>query len=198
MGVVDNKLSGKMTYNYIVKANDERGINLALSNFAYGLDTKVISRRYPFLNNVGDDERKKALLYVICNTPFDGEKMAEALNKSELSTGWYYLHKDKNTLFIGNTDSFGNKSIIRVIKSANTSMTQSKMEDYERRALQVAERFGIVQYRVRDNLMIWNVSYPAYLQSKRYTVQHQMDLDTMRETTKRLARYDRKGEMNRY
>ena len=45
--------------------------------------------------------------------------------------------------------------------------------------------------------MRFNVSYPAYLGNPRYTVQHEVNLDTGKETTKRLKRFDSKGLCNR-
>lgn len=68
---------------------------------------------------------------------------------------------------------------------------------YGDKALAWAEKFGIVEYRVVKNTMIYNVSYPAYLCVPRYTIQHRVNLDTMQEVTVYLKRYDKKGEVNR-
>ena len=45
--------------------------------------------------------------------------------------------------------------------------------------------------------MIYNVSYKASAKSVRYTVQHTVDLNTMKEDIpKTLGRYDAAGELN--
>lgn len=64
-------------------------------------------------------------------------------------------------------------------------------------ALRYAERYGIVSYRVQGWKMIYNVSYPAYLNNKRYTVQHTVNLKTGGSTSRVLKRYDSAGEINR-
>lgn len=70
-------------------------------------------------------------------------------------------------------------------------------KDYSAIAVQYAERYGIVNYRVTGNIMIFNVSYPQYLSNPRYTIQHRIDLDTGRESTRKLGRFDSKGLANR-
>lgn len=46
--------------------------------------------------------------------------------------------------------------------------------------------------------MIYNVSYPEYLNNPRYTVQHTVNLDIMSEgAVVKLGRYDAKGVYNR-
>ena len=37
------------------------------------------------------------------------------------------------------------------------------MSIYEQRALQWCERYGITEYKLNKNLLVYNVSYPAYL-----------------------------------
>lgn len=74
----------------------------------------------------------------------------------------------------------------------------NKQEYYQARAIEYAEKYGIVEYRVKGNTMIYNVSYPAYLNNPRYTVQHIVILDTFNSTTKILKRYDPKGVYNRH
>lgn len=70
--------------------------------------------------------------------------------------------------------------------------------DYAQKAICWAERYGIVKYRVKGNKMIYNRSYPAYLNEPAYTIQHTVNLDTMTEEhTKRLKRLDREGFYNR-
>lgn len=69
--------------------------------------------------------------------------------------------------------------------------------DLTNRARMYAERYGIVSYKRDGYYMIYNISYPAYLTNPHYTIQHRVDLRTMKETKKRLKRYDREGEVNR-
>ena len=64
-------------------------------------------------------------------------------------------------------------------------------------ALQFAEQYGIVEYKVDGHTMVYKKSYPAAGSDKRYTVKHEIDLRTMTETTTMMKRYDRKGELNR-
>lgn len=71
------------------------------------------------------------------------------------------------------------------------------MSIYEQRAIQWCERYGIVEYKLKKNLLIYNVSYPAYLGNSHYTIKHIVNLDTMQETTQQLKRYDPKGAYNR-
>ena len=70
--------------------------------------------------------------------------------------------------------------------------------DYKQLALQYAEKYGIVKYTLRGGMMIYNVSFPPYPGQKRYTIQHIVDLDTMQEITRKLGRYSKDGEYNRY
>lgn len=71
------------------------------------------------------------------------------------------------------------------------------MSIYEQRAVQWCERYGIVEYKLNKNLLVYNVSYPAYLGNPHYTIKHTVNLDTMQETTQQLKRYDPKGVYNR-
>lgn len=64
-------------------------------------------------------------------------------------------------------------------------------------ALRYAEKYGIVSFRVKGWKMVYNVSYPAYLNNKRYTVQHTVNLQTGESTSRVLKRYDSGGEINR-
>ena len=68
---------------------------------------------------------------------------------------------------------------------------------YSQRALQYSEKYGIIEYRIKGNLMIYNVSYPAYLGNPHYTIQHTINLDDMSHTSKQLKRYDARGVHNR-
>ena len=77
-------------------------------------------------------------------------------------------------------------------------MSKMTSRDYEVMAAQWAEKYGIVDYKVKGKYMIYNVSYPATMFEPRYTMQRQVDLTTMRTVVnKKLQRYDKKGEVNR-
>lgn len=71
-------------------------------------------------------------------------------------------------------------------------------KDYDAIALGFAEKYGIIEYKVMRNKMIFNISYPAYLSNPRYTVQHEINLDTGIEITRKLKRFDAKGLVNRH
>lgn len=65
-------------------------------------------------------------------------------------------------------------------------------------AIQYAEKYGIVNYSLKGWVFTYNVSYPGYLSTPRYTIQHRVDLRTYEEiSTRVLNRYDPKGEANR-
>ena len=70
-------------------------------------------------------------------------------------------------------------------------------KNYEGIAAEYCERYGIVEYRVKSNMLIYNVSYNAYLNNPRYTIQHRVNLDTFVSTSKKLGKFDRKGLYNR-
>ena len=70
------------------------------------------------------------------------------------------------------------------------------MQNYEAKAAMFAERYGIVVYKVKGKYMIYNKSYSAYLNNPRYTVQHKIDLDTGKDETKVLKKFDKKGYLN--
>lgn len=72
----------------------------------------------------------------------------------------------------------------------------SKKEIYNKRAIVYCEKFGIVEYRINGNTLVYNQSYPACSCQSRYTVQHKINLDTMEETVTRLKRFDPKGYYN--
>ena len=73
----------------------------------------------------------------------------------------------------------------------------SKTKSNYNKAVKYAEHHGIVEGKVKNNCLIWNVSYPAYINEPHYTVQHTLNLDTLVESTKRLKKFDRRGIYNR-
>lgn len=70
------------------------------------------------------------------------------------------------------------------------------MSRYDSIALQYAERYGIITYKVKGNLMIFYKSYRAYLNNKAYSVKHTINLTTGVETTKVLKKLVREGFQN--
>lgn len=60
-----------------------------------------------------------------------------------------------------------------------------------------AEKYGVVQYKVQKNLMIYYVSYPAYLSNSRYTVKYIVNLDTYQTESQVMKKYMKCGEYNR-
>ena len=70
--------------------------------------------------------------------------------------------------------------------------------NYEQKAIAYCEQYGIVEYKITKNLLIYNLSYTACLNNPHYTIQHVINLDDIRHTSKRLKRYDPKGCYNRH
>ena len=67
---------------------------------------------------------------------------------------------------------------------------------YEERAIQWAERYGIVEYRVQGNKMIYVQTYGGGYE-KPYTMKSTINLDTMTtESRVKLRRMSRKGYYN--
>lgn len=52
--------------------------------------------------------------------------------------------------------------------------------NYANVAVQWAERYGVVDYRLESHFMIYNVSFPACINNSHYTVQHTVDLKTLK------------------
>lgn len=75
--------------------------------------------------------------------------------------------------------------------------TEQRKTFYENKAIAIAEKYGIVEWKVEKNIMTWLVSHRAYLNNPRYTVKHIYNLDTCEYTTQVLKRYNVKGEINR-
>lgn len=70
-------------------------------------------------------------------------------------------------------------------------------KDYKNLAIVYCEKYGIINYKLNKNLLIYNVSYHAYLGSPHYTIQHTINLDDMSHSSKQLKRYDANGIYNR-
>lgn len=78
------------------------------------------------------------------------------------------------------------------------------MIDYMSLATRYAEKYGIITFRVKKNLMIYNVNVrnTEYLGgkwvSKPYTVQRIVNLDTGKVSSVRLQRLQKNGWDNAY
>ena len=70
-------------------------------------------------------------------------------------------------------------------------------EQYEQKSLQYAEHYGVTEYTTASNKMIYYISYPQYLNNKRYTIKAVVNLDTMQEQRTQLKKYNRIGVYNR-
>lgn len=68
---------------------------------------------------------------------------------------------------------------------------------YDDVATVFAERYGIVKYHVKENVMTFYKSYPAYLGNKAYSVKHIINLDTGIETTQVMNKVFKEGFYNR-
>ena len=71
-------------------------------------------------------------------------------------------------------------------------------EVYEQRALEYAEKYGVVTYKVVGNKMIYNVNFynSEFIGKwvrKPCTVQRAVNLDTMEVTSKQLKRLQKNG-----
>ena len=66
----------------------------------------------------------------------------------------------------------------------------------EQIALQYAERYGILDYKVKGNRMIYYANYPAYLSESRRTYKVTVRLNTMKEERQLLTKWNSKGNVN--
>ena len=76
-------------------------------------------------------------------------------------------------------------------------MNITKQSNYTAKATLYAEKYGIIEYTTTASTMIYLISYPAYLNNKRYTVKATVDLNTMQEQREQLKRYNKAGVYNR-
>jgi len=115
---------------------------------------------------------------------------------------FYYTYPSNDCFSItSGVDDYFKKYIefyaIGLYQRSSSSKSKRQGKDYEFLSRQFAEQYGIVKYRVNGNLMIYNVSYPAYLSNPRYTIQHTVNLDTGEDCTRQLKRFDTSGLQNR-
>lgn len=68
----------------------------------------------------------------------------------------------------------------------------------EQKALEYAEKHGILEWKVKGNRMIYYVNYPEYLSEPRKTYKVIVRLDTMKEERQRLTKWNQKGNVNMY
>lgn len=66
----------------------------------------------------------------------------------------------------------------------------------EKRAIEYAEKYGIIDYEVKGNQMIYYANYPEYLYVPKHTIKVTVDLDTGREECKVLQKWNPKGNAN--
>ena len=76
-----------------------------------------------------------------------------------------------------------------------TSLTE---EEKEHRAIRYAEEFGILDYKVKGNRMIYYANYPAYLNEPRRTYKVTVRLNKMTSEKQLLTKWNPKGNVNMY
>lgn len=75
-------------------------------------------------------------------------------------------------------------------------MTETTKERKEQIALQYAEKYGILDYKVKGNRMIYYANYPAYLTEPKYTMKVTVRLNTLKEERQKLRKWNPKGNVN--
>lgn len=71
-----------------------------------------------------------------------------------------------------------------------------KAKSKEQVAREYAEKYGIIEYKIKGNRMIYYANYPAYLAEPRYTIKVTIRLDTLKEERQRLTKWNPKGNYN--
>ena len=64
------------------------------------------------------------------------------------------------------------------------------------RAIEYAERYGILDFKVKGNRMTYYANYPRYLSEPNRTYKVTVRLDTMKEERQLLNKYYEKGNAN--
>lgn len=72
------------------------------------------------------------------------------------------------------------------------------MQNFDDVATLYAEKYGIIDYKVKGSKMTYLVTYPKYLGNQAYTIRHTVDLLTFKCTTERLSRAYKSGYINRH
>ena len=68
----------------------------------------------------------------------------------------------------------------------------------EQKALLYAEKYGILDYKIKGNRMIYYANYPEHLSEPRKTYKVTVRLDTMKEERQRLTKWRAEGNANLY
>lgn len=66
------------------------------------------------------------------------------------------------------------------------------------RAVEYAEKHGIIDFKVKGNRMIYYANYPAYIAEPDRTYKVTIRLNTMKEERQLLNKYYPKGNLNMY
>ena len=77
-------------------------------------------------------------------------------------------------------------------------MQKLTKEQKEQRALEYAEKYGIIDYKVDGNKMIYYANYPEYLAEPKRTYKVIVRLNTMKEERQLLRYWNKKGNANIY
>ena len=64
--------------------------------------------------------------------------------------------------------------------------------NYEHKALLIAEHYGVIEYKVQGNKMVYFANYPL----EHNTVKVTINLDSKKEHRERLSKYYKKGNLN--
>ena len=70
--------------------------------------------------------------------------------------------------------------------------------NYEEEALLYAEKYGILDYKVKGSSMIYYANYPKYLAKPRRTYKVTYNLKSKTETRVLLKRWNKLGNVNMY
>jgi hypothetical protein len=71
-------------------------------------------------------------------------------------------------------------------------------QEKDKRALLYAEQYGILDWKVKGNRMIYYANYPEYLSEPRKTYKVTVRLDAMKEERQKLTKWNPKGNANMY
>lgn len=73
------------------------------------------------------------------------------------------------------------------------------MKNYEVLASKYAEEYGIIEYKVDGNKMIYYANYPEYMSEKRRSYKVAVNLDEMKEESRvLLSKWNKNGNHNMY
>lgn len=75
---------------------------------------------------------------------------------------------------------------------------QLSLTEKAKRATEYAEKYGILDYTIKGNRMIYYANYPEYLNEPRKTYKVIVRLNTMKEERQKLSYWNPKGNANLY